>query len=261
MANREKVVTVTDFFFPLGSKITVDSNCSHKIKMLTPWKKSYNKRRQHIKKQGHHFSETGLYSQSYDFSSSHVWMWELDHKEGWEPKNFCTVVLEKTLEIPLDTKEIKSVSPHGNQAWIFIGKTDAEAEAPITLATWCGEPTLCKRPWCWQRLKARGDNRGWDGWMTLLTQCTSLSKFWETVKNREAWCAAVQGLRHKWVTEQQMGDTSIPTLKQGDCLLQPQPKIPGVMVIAVFCPDSSLHRHTHSDIHRYCRSSIWSTLC
>ena len=101
--------------------------------MLASWKKNYDKPRQCINNQRHHFTDKGLYSQSYGFSSSHVWMWELDHKEGWEPKNWCfwTVVLEKTLESSLDSKEIKSVNPKGNQSWIFIGRTDAEAEAPI----------------------------------------------------------------------------------------------------------------------------------
>ena len=85
--------------------------------------------RQRIKKQKHHFADKGLYSQSYVFSSSHVQMWKLDHREGWVPKNGCfhTVVLEKTLESPLDCKEIKPVNPKGNQSWIFIGRTDAEA--------------------------------------------------------------------------------------------------------------------------------------
>ena len=89
--------------------------------------------RQCIKKQRHHFASKGLYSQSYGFSSSHVWMWELDHKEVWVPKNWCfwIVMLEKTLESPLDCKEIKPVNPKGNQPWIFIGMTDAEAEVPI----------------------------------------------------------------------------------------------------------------------------------
>ena len=82
----EKVETVTGFIF-LDSKITVDDDCSHKIKILAPWKKSYDKPRQHIKKQRHHFANKGPYSQSYDLSISHVWMWELDHKEGWAPKN------------------------------------------------------------------------------------------------------------------------------------------------------------------------------
>ena len=86
-----------------------------------------------IKKQRYHFADIGLYSQSYGFSSSRVWMWELDHTEGWVPKNWCfwIVVLEKTLEIPLDCKEIKPVNPKGNQPRIFIGRIDAEAEAPI----------------------------------------------------------------------------------------------------------------------------------
>ena len=80
-----------------------------------------------------HFADKGPISQSYDFSSSHVWMWELDHKEGWALKNWCfwTVVLEKTLHSPLDSKEIKLVNHKGNEPWIFIGRTDAEAEAPI----------------------------------------------------------------------------------------------------------------------------------
>ena len=101
--------------------------------MLAPWKKSYDKPRQHFKKQRHRFANKGLYSQSYDFSSSHIWMWELDHKEGWVLKNWCfwTVTLAKTLESSLDCKEIKPVNPNGNQSWIFIGRTDAEAEIPI----------------------------------------------------------------------------------------------------------------------------------
>ena len=128
----EKVETLTDFIF-LGSKITVDSDYSREIKTLAPWKESYDKLRQHIKKQRHNFANKGLYSQSYGFSSSHVLMWELDHKEGWAPKNwfFWTVVLEKTLENLLDRKEIKPVHPKRNQSWIFTGKTDAETEAPI----------------------------------------------------------------------------------------------------------------------------------
>ena len=86
-----------------------------------------------IKKQRHQFADKGLYSQSYGFSSSHVWMWELDHKEGWVMKNWCfwIVVLEKTLESPLDCEEIQAVHPKANQSWIYIGRTDAEAEAPI----------------------------------------------------------------------------------------------------------------------------------
>ena len=89
--------------------------------------------RQHIKKQRHYFANEGLSSHSYGFSISHVWIWELDYKESWVPKNWCfwTVVLEKTLESPLDCKEIQPVHPKGDQPWVFIGRTDAEAEAPI----------------------------------------------------------------------------------------------------------------------------------
>ena len=101
--------------------------------MVPPCKKSFDKSRQHIKKQRHYFADTGPYSQSYGFSSSHVWMWELDHKEGWESKNWCLgiVMLQKTPESPLDCKEMKPVNPKGNQPWIFIGGTDAKAKAPI----------------------------------------------------------------------------------------------------------------------------------
>ena len=104
-----------------------------KKKVLPPWKKSYDQPRQHIKKQRHYFADKGPRSQSYGFSSSHVRMWELDHKESWALKSWCfgTVMLKKTLEHPLDCKEIQPVHPKGNQSWTFIGKTDAEAEAPI----------------------------------------------------------------------------------------------------------------------------------
>ena len=104
-------------------------------KMLTSWKKHYEQPRQHIKKERHYFVNKGPSSQGYGFSSSHVWMWELDYKESWAPKNWCfwTVVLEKTLESPLDCKEIQPVHPKGNQSWIFIGRTDVEAE---TLTLW-----------------------------------------------------------------------------------------------------------------------------
>ena len=128
----ETMETVRDFIF-LDSKITADGDCSHEIQTLAPWKKSYDKPRQHMKKHRHYFTNKGPSSQSYGFSSSHVWMRVLDLKESWAPKNWCfqTVVLEKTLESLLDCKEIKPVNPKGNQPWIFIGRTDAEAEAPI----------------------------------------------------------------------------------------------------------------------------------
>ena len=119
------------------------------------WKKSCDKPRQHIKKQRHHFVDRSLQSQSYSFSSSQLRMWELDHKESWASKNWCfwTVVLEKTLQSPLDSKEIKPVSPRGNQSLMCIGRNDAEAETPI----WCEELTQWKGPWSWERLKAGGE--------------------------------------------------------------------------------------------------------
>ena len=100
---------------------------------LTPWKESYDQSRQHIKKHRHHFVNKGPSSQGYGFSSSHVRIWELDYNESWEQKNWCfwTVVLEKTLECPLDCKEIQPVHPKGDQSWVFIGRTDVEAETPI----------------------------------------------------------------------------------------------------------------------------------
>ena len=120
--------TVSDFIF-LGSKITADGDCSHEIKRrLLLGRKSYYRPRQHIKKQSYHLADKGLFSQSDGFSNSHAQLWEVDHKESWAPKNWCfwTVVLEKTLESPLDCKEIKPVSPKGNQPLISIGRTDAE---------------------------------------------------------------------------------------------------------------------------------------
>ena len=101
--------------------------------MLTPWKESYDQSKQHLKKQRLYLANKGPSSQGYGFSSGHIWMWELDYKESWAPKNwsFWTVVLEKTLESPSDCKEIQPVHSKGDQSWVFIGETDAEAETPI----------------------------------------------------------------------------------------------------------------------------------
>ena len=134
MANRRGKSGSSDRFSFLG----LQNHCGWWLqpwnsKMLGPWKESYDKPWRHIKKQRHHFANKGLYNQSYVCSSSHVWMWELDHKEGWAPKNWClcTVVVEKTLESPLDCKEIKSVHPKENQPWIYFRRTAAIAETPI----------------------------------------------------------------------------------------------------------------------------------
>ena len=124
--------TVTDFIF-LGSKITSDGDSSHEIKRSLLLGRKVMTNIDSIFKSRHYFVNKWQSSQSYGFSSGHVWMWELDYKESWAPKNWCfwTVVLEKTLESPLDCKEIQLVDPKRNQSWIFIGRTDAEAESPI----------------------------------------------------------------------------------------------------------------------------------
>ena len=107
------------------------------MKLKDAWslkkKKNYGKHRKHIKKQRHYFADKGLSSQSYGFSSSHVWMWELEYEETWVLKSWCfwIVALEKTLESPLDCKEIQPAHPKGNKSWIFIGRTDVEVEASV----------------------------------------------------------------------------------------------------------------------------------
>ena len=141
--------TVTGFIF-LGSKLTADGDCSHEIKRcLLLGRKAMTNLDGILKSEKHYFVDKGSSSQSYGFSSSHVRILELDHKESWVLKNWCfwTVVLEKTLESPLDCKEIKPVNPKGNQSWVLIGMTDAEAEASIPWP-WCEELTHWKRPWC-----------------------------------------------------------------------------------------------------------------
>ena len=125
--------TVSDFIF-LGSKITADGDCSHEIKRrLLLERKVMTNHRQHIKKQRRYFANKGPSRQGYGFSSSHFWMWKLDYKERWAPKNWCfwTVVLEKTLESLLDCKEVQPVHPKGDQSWVFIGRTDVVPETPI----------------------------------------------------------------------------------------------------------------------------------
>ena len=188
----EKVDAVTDFIF-LGSRITVDRDCSHEVKRCLFLGRKSDKPRKCIKKQRHHFSNKGLSSESYGFSSSHVWMWELDHKEGWVLRNWCfwNVVLEKTLESPLDCKEIKPVNSKGNQPWIFTGRTDAEAEA---------EAPVLWPPDAKSRLTGKVPDAGKDEgrrrrgqqrmrWLDGITDSMGMnfSKLWEIVENRGAW--------------------------------------------------------------------------
>ena len=185
--------------------------------MLAPWKKSYGQPKQHIKKQRHYFPDKGLYSQSYDLSSSHVWMWDLDYEESWALKNWCfwTVGLEKTLESPLDCKEIQPVNPKGNQSWIFIGKTDAEAETPVFWPPDGKDLTHLKRPWCWERLKVGGERR--------------------TKDEMVGWHHRLNGYERKWKWSRSVMSDSLPPH--------------GLWPTRLLCPWSSPGKNTGVDCH------------
>ena len=129
---REQVEVVTDFLF-LGSKITVDGDCSHEMRRWLLLGRKAITNVDSVEKQRHYSADKGSQSRGYGLPSGHVWLWELYHKKSRKPKNLCfwTVVLEKTPESPVGSKEIKPVHPKGNQSWTFIGRTDVEAETPI----------------------------------------------------------------------------------------------------------------------------------
>ena len=141
--------------------------------MLSPWKESYDQTRQYIKKQKLYFVNKGPSSQGYGFPSGHVWMWELDYKESWAQKNwgFWTVMLEKTLESPLDCKEIQPVHPKGDQSWVFIGRTDDETETlilwPPNAKSWLiGKDPDAGKDWRWEEKGTTEDEMvGWHYWL------------------------------------------------------------------------------------------------
>ena len=169
------------------------------------WKKSYDQRRQHIKKQRHYFANKGPSSQSNGFSSSRVWMWEVGYKESWAPKNWCfwTVILEKTLQSPLNCKEIQPVHPKGNQSWIFTGRTDVEAETPILVhlmwRTNSLENTLRLGKVEGGRRRGQQRMRWLDGITNMMHVCSG--SWWWTGKPGMLQSMGSQRVGHDWATE------------------------------------------------------------
>ena len=200
----------SDFIF-LGSKITADGDCSHEIKRCLLFGRKVMTNLDSILKSRDITLPTKVHLVKAVFPSSHVWMWDLDYKESWAVKNWCfwTVVLEKTLESPLDCKEIQPVHPKWDQSWVFLGRTDVEAETPILwpsdAKSWLiGKDPDAGKDWG-QEERGQQSMRWLDG--TTINGYEfdmSLSRLWEIVKDREAWHAAVHGVakNHNLAAEQ-----------------------------------------------------------
>ena len=181
-------------------------DCSNEVKRrLLLGRNAMDQRRWHIKKQRHYFANKRPSSQSYGFSNSHVGIWELDYKESWARKNcFWTVVLEKTLESSLDCKEIQLVNPKGNQSWIFIVRTDAEAETPILWPSDAKNWLTRKEPSAGKdwRQEEKGTTESWDGWISSLNQWTWVwaisGSWWWTGKPGMLQSMGSQKVGHEW---------------------------------------------------------------
>ena len=208
---------VTDFIF-LGSKITADGDCNHEMKKtLASWKKSYDQPRQHIKKQRHYFADKGPTSQSYGFSSNHVWIWEFsslpfpffpikkaEHRRTDAFELWCC---RRLLRVPWTARRsnqsvLKEISPEYSLEGLML-----KLKLSNPLATWWEELSHLKRPWCWERLKAggEGDDRGWDGWMASHIRWTwvwaSSWSWWWTGKPSVLQSMGLQKVGHNWATE------------------------------------------------------------
>ena len=205
----EKEEAVTDFLF-LGSQITADGDCSHEIRRQLFLGRKAMTNLDSVEKQRHYSVDKGPYSQGYALSNGHLWLWEPDCKEGRVPKKWCLwiVVLEKTPESPLNSKEIKSVNLKGDQPWILIGRTDAEAEAPVFCLSDMNSQLIGQVPVAGKdRGQKENGVRGWDGWMASPMQWTwpwaTSGRWWGTGRPGLLQSMGSQRVRYNWATEQQ----------------------------------------------------------
>ena len=196
MANRKGKSGNWQILFSWAPKSLWTVTVAMKLKDTCSLEESYDKPGQPIKKQRHHFADKDLYGQSYGFSSSCVWVWDLGHEVVWGPKNWCfqTVVLGKTLESHLDCKEIKPINHKENQPWIFIGRIDADGETPVlwppdAKSRFAGKDPNAGKDWGQEKGVTEDEMVGWCHWHNGF----SLSNLWETVEDRGTWHAAVHG--------------------------------------------------------------------